>query len=95
MWGLMWTGRQTDPVDKGGMVNFFYMTSRAMGLTMDFNTMMVLTMVLRHSLTTLRKLGFAKILPLDNSIWLHKVSMTTLILGKVPSFYRMGNIYEG
>ena len=70
----------TDPGDKGGMVNFFYMTSRAMGLTMDFNTMMVLTMVLRHSLTTLRKLGLAKILPIDNNIWLHKVFGWTLFV---------------
>ena len=70
----------TDPGDKGGMVNFFYMTSRAMGLTMDFNTMMVLTLVLRHSLTTLRKLGLAKILPIDNNIWLHKVFGWTLFV---------------
>ena len=83
MWGLMWRPKpenSTDPGDKGGMVNFFYMTSRAMGLTMDFNTMMVLTMVLRHSLTTLRKLGLAKILPIDNNIWLHKVFGWTLFV---------------
>ena len=83
MWGLMWRPKpenSTDPEDKGGMVNFFYMTSRAMGLTMDFNTMMVLTMVLRHSLTTLRKLGLAKILPIDNNIWLHKVFGWTLFV---------------
>jgi len=81
MWGLMWRPKpedSTDSGDKGGMVNFFYMTSRAMGLTMDFNTMMVITMILRHSLTTLRKLGLAKIVPIDNNIWLHKVFGWTL-----------------
>ena len=51
------------------------MISRANGLCLDFNTMMVLMLVCRHMLTILRKLGFATYLPIDNNIWLHKGMM--------------------
>lgn len=57
-----------------GGPNFMFMFSRANGLCLDFNSMVVLTLVLRHTMTLLRKLGLASILPLDHHIWLHKVT---------------------
>ena len=57
----------------GEDVNFLFMLSRANGLCLNFNSALVLALVLRHSLTYLRKLGFGIILPLDHHLWLHKL----------------------
>jgi hypothetical protein len=62
----------------GTQVNFFFMLSRASGLCLNLNAALVLTLVLRHTLTYLRRLGFAAFLPLDNHIWLHKVVGTVI-----------------
>merc|ERR1712183_514831 len=56
-----------------GIPNFFYLTSRANGKALLFNSMLVLILVLRKSITALTRFGFSKILPLDNNIYLHKV----------------------
>ena len=57
----------------GYIPNFFYLTSRACGKALLFNSMLVLILVLRKSITALTRFGFSKILPLDNNIYLHKV----------------------
>ncbi len=53
--------------------NPFYMLSRANGRTLLFNSIMVLIVVLRYTVTKMRDLGLSKILPLDHNIYIHKV----------------------
>ena len=45
---------------------------RANGRCLLFNSMMVLVVVLRYTITSLRNLGLSKILPLDHNIYIHK-----------------------
>ena len=49
----------------------FYMY--LLGRCLNFNSMIILVLVLRYSITKLRELGLSKILPLDHNIYLHKV----------------------
>ena len=49
--------------------NIFYLVSRACGR----NSVLVLLLVFRNSITLLRKFGLAAYLPLDNNIYLHKL----------------------
>ena len=53
--------------------NYFFFTSRATGKAILFNAMMVLVVVLRNTITYLRRINLSGILPLDNNIYLHKV----------------------
>merc|ERR1719228_114211 len=53
--------------------NPFYLLSRANGRTILFNSVLILLLVLRNTITLLRKFGLATILPLDNNIYLHKL----------------------
>ena len=57
-----------------GAPNFFYIVSRACGKALLFNCVLILILVLRLSITTLRRFGLSKILPLDNHIYVHKVT---------------------
>ena len=53
--------------------NPFYVLSRACGRVLLFNSVLVLLLVLRNSITILRKLGLAAYLTLDHNIYLHKM----------------------
>ena len=53
--------------------NPFYLLSRACGRVLHFNTVLVLALVLRNTITILRRFGLATILPLDHNIYLHKL----------------------
>ena len=53
--------------------NPFYLLSRACGRTLLFNSVLILVLVLRYSITVLRDLGLASVLPLDNNIYFHKL----------------------
>ena len=53
--------------------NPFYLLSRACGRTLLFNSVMILILVLRYTITGLRDLGLASVLPLDNNIYFHKL----------------------
>ena len=53
--------------------NLFYLLSRACGRALLFNSVLVLALVQRHSITLLRQWGLSSFLPLDNNIYLHKV----------------------
>eukprot|EP00092_Neocalanus_flemingeri_P018191 GFUD01019688.1.p1 GENE.GFUD01019688.1~~GFUD01019688.1.p1 ORF type:complete len:1116 (+),score=193.24 GFUD01019688.1:205-3552(+) len=52
--------------------NPFYLISRACGRTLLFNSVLVVLLVLRNSISLLRRIGLASYLPLDNNIYLHK-----------------------
>jgi len=56
-----------------GEPNLFYMISRATGRAVLFNTCLVVILVLRYSITMLRKFGFANYLPLDHNVYFHKL----------------------
>ena len=51
----------------------FYPLARSFGAMLLFNSVLVLVVVLRHTITTLRNLGLSLILPLDTHIYFHKV----------------------
>jgi len=53
--------------------NPLYMISRAMGRAILFNVVISLIFVLRYLMTFLRNMGLAHKLPLDHSIYFHKV----------------------
>lgn len=53
--------------------NPFYMMSRANGRCLNFNSMIILVLVLRYTITKLRELGLSNALPLDHNIYLHKM----------------------
>ena len=57
----------------GSRPNPSYMLSRANGRSLLYLSTLILLLVLRHSITLLRSLGLASILPLDNNIYLHKM----------------------
>lgn len=61
------------PMLSGYAHNPFYMISRASGRTILFNSVLILVLVLRYSITILRNLGLASFLPLDNNIYFHKL----------------------
>merc|ERR1719220_585957 len=61
------------PMLSGFTPNPMYLLSRACGRTLLFNSVLVLVLVLRYSITILRNLGPASILPLDNNIYFHKL----------------------
>ena len=60
-------------MNSGYVPNWFYLISRACGKALLFNGTLILVLVLRKAITALTRFGFAKILPLDNNIYLHKV----------------------
>jgi len=60
------------PMLNGGP-NLFYMISRATGRAILFNTCLVVILVLRYSITMLRKFGFGNYLPLDHNVYFHKL----------------------
>jgi hypothetical protein len=47
---------------------FLYYTGRCL----NFNSMIILVLVLRYTITKLRELGLSNVLPLDHNIYLHK-----------------------
>ena len=53
--------------------NPFYLLSRACGRALLFNSVLILVLVLRYSITMLRDLGLASVLPLDKNIYFHKL----------------------
>jgi len=66
--------------------NVFYMFSRAAGKNILYLSVLVITLVLRHTITLLRNLGLGRFLPLDNNIYLHKVvGILIFALGMVHS----------
>jgi len=54
--------------------NPFYLLSRACGRTLLFNSVLILCLVLRYTITLLRNMGLASIIPLDNNIYFHKLT---------------------
>ena len=62
----------------GSIPNIFYLTSRACGRALIFNSILVLVLVLRNAITFLRRRGLGALLPLDHNIYVHKVTGTII-----------------
>ncbi|KAF5271691.1 hypothetical protein FQA39_LY08014 [Lamprigera yunnana] len=54
--------------------NCYTIIARACGQCLNFNSMFVLVLMLRHSITFLRSRGFSAFLPLDQHIYFHKIT---------------------
>ncbi|XP_055379430.1 uncharacterized protein LOC129610760 isoform X2 [Condylostylus longicornis] len=54
--------------------NWYTIIARGCGQCLNFNSAWVLVLMLRHSLTFLRSKGLGSYLPLDHSIYLHKIT---------------------
>jgi len=54
-------------------------------MCLNFNTVLILTFILRHFITMLRRLGLSKVLPLDHNISLHKLT------GKIILFFSLAH----
>ena len=72
--------------------NPFYLVSRACGRVIMFNTVLVLALVLRNTITVLRRIGLASVLPLDHNIYLHKlVGILIFLQGLLHSVMHLTN----
>ena len=58
----------------GYIPNFFDLVSRACGKALLFNSALILVLVLRKTITSLTRIGFSRILPLEHHIYIHKVT---------------------
>ena len=58
----------------GYIPNFFDLVSRACGKALLFNSALILVHVLRKTITSLTRVGFSTILPLEHHIYIHKVT---------------------
>ena len=67
----------------GFIPNIFYLISRACGRALIFNSILILVLVLRNTITFMRRLGLGAILPLDHNIYVHKVTGTIIFFQAV------------
>merc|ERR550519_529771 len=67
----------------GFIPNIFYLISRACGRALIFNSVLILVLVLRNTITFMRRLGLGAILPLDHNIYVHKVTGTIIFFQAV------------
>ena len=58
----------------GNSPDFLYLISRASGKALLFNSALILVLVLRKTITSLTRIGFSRILPLEHHIYIHKVT---------------------
>ena len=58
----------------GYIPNAFMLVARACGRTLSFNSALILVLVLRTAITSLTRIGFSRILPLEHHIYIHKVT---------------------
>ena len=61
------------------VISFDHILSLA-GLCLNFSSMLVIVLVLRYTITKCRNMGLTKYLPLDNNIYLHKVTGLTIFV---------------
>ena len=63
--------------------NWWIIFAKASGQGLNFTSIFILIVMLRHSITKLREMGLSTILPLDQHIYIHKVT------GKLIVFYSL------
>ena len=60
--------------------NWWIILARACGQCLNFTSMFILVLMLRHCITKLRELGLAVLLPLDRHIYFHKVTGRLIVI---------------
>jgi len=78
-----------------GSRNWCILLARACGQCLNFTSMFLLVLMLRHSITKLREFGLNILLPLDRHIYFHKVTgRLVLVYGVLHTLAHLGNIGE-
>lgn len=73
--------------------NWWIIMARACGQGLNFTSMFILIVMLRHSITKLREMGISVILPLDRHIYFHKVTGRLIVIySLVHTAAHMGNL---
>jgi hypothetical protein len=73
--------------------NWWIIVARACGQGLNFTSMFILVLMLRHCITKLRELGLAVILPLDRHIYFHKVTGRLIVLySLIHAIAHVGNL---
>ena len=75
--------------------NWWIILARASGQTLNFTSMFILVLMLRHCLTRMREMGLAVILPLDRHIYFHKVTGRLIVIYSIiHTGAHLGNLCE-
>ncbi|XP_028902128.2 uncharacterized protein LOC105221203 isoform X1 [Zeugodacus cucurbitae] len=72
--------------------NGFVIIARACGQCLNFNCAWILVLMLRHSLTYLRSQGLSSYLPLDNHIYLHK--LTGIVVSILSLLHTIAHLFN-
>ncbi|XP_011202251.2 uncharacterized protein LOC105225471 isoform X3 [Bactrocera dorsalis] len=72
--------------------NGFVIVARACGQCLNFNCAWILVLMLRHSLTYLRSQGLSSYLPLDNHIYLHK--LTGIVVSILSLLHTIAHLFN-
>ena len=73
--------------------NWWIIFARACGQGLNFTSMFILVLMLRHSITKLREMGLAVILPLDRHIYFHKVTGRLIVVySLIHTVAHLGNL---
>ncbi len=73
--------------------NWWIILARACGQCLNFTSMFILVLMLRHCITKLRELGLAVLLPLDRHIYFHKVTGRLIVIySLVHTGAHLGNL---
>ncbi|TRY74386.1 hypothetical protein TCAL_04607 [Tigriopus californicus] len=89
--GRLWDYRHFK--NSNGTRNWWIMFARAGGQCLNFNSMFILVLMLRHSITKLREFGLNWLLPLDRHIYFHKViGRLIFIYSLIHTVAHIGNL---
>ena len=73
--------------------NWWIIWARASGQCLNFTSMFILIVMLRHSITKLREMGLAVILPLDRHIYFHKITGRLIVVyALIHTVSHLGNL---
>jgi len=75
--------------------NWWIIWARASGQCLNFTSMFILIVMLRHSITKLREMGLAVILPLDRHIYFHKITGRLIVVyALIHTVSHLGNLFK-
>ena len=73
--------------------NWWIIFAKASGQGLNFTSVFILIVMLRHGITKLREMGLSAILPLDKHIYIHKVTGKLIVFySLIHSGAHMGNL---
>lgn len=75
--------------------NWWIIMARACGQGLNFTSMFILVLMLRHGITKLREMGLAVLLPLDRHIYFHKITGRLIVVySLVHTGAHLGNLFK-